>query len=163
VLLYLIRHGQAEDHAASGNDDDRVLTESGAKELRRLARRLHDLGVRFDHTLTSPLARARQTADLLVKESVTTWVEDADFLAPGGQFDELRAWLGQWRKRHNGPVAAVGHQPSLGEWAELLVCGEVYGRIPLKKAGIAAVELPDAGSPVGRSILVWLTSPKQLL
>jgi phosphohistidine phosphatase len=163
VLLYLIRHGQAEENAASGDDGDRALTEAGVKELRRVARKMHDLGVRFDHTLTSPLVRARQTAEVLVKESLTTWVEDADFLAPGGQFEDMRAWLGQWRKRSGGTVGVVGHQPSLGEWAELLVCGDVRGRIPLKKAGFAAVVLPDSGSPVGCSTLFWLTSPKQLL
>jgi phosphohistidine phosphatase len=163
VLLYFIRHGQADERAASGADGDRALTVAGIKELRRVARRLRDLGVTFDHTLSSPLLRARQTAEVLVKESVTTWVEDCDFLAPGGQFDELRAWLGQWRKRESGPVALVGHQPALGEWVELLVCGDAHGRFPLKKAGIAAVELPASGSPVGRSSLAWLTSPKLFL
>jgi phosphohistidine phosphatase len=163
VLLYLIRHGQAEDRSASGHDADRPLTEAGVKELRRIARKLHDLGVSFDHTLTSPLVRARQTAEVLVKESLTTWVEDADFLAPDGQFDDLRAWLAQWRKRQSGTVALVGHQPNLGEWTEMLVCGDARGRIPLKKAGFAAVVLPDSGSPVGCSGLFWLTSPKQLL
>ncbi len=163
MLLYLIRHGQTEDRAATGNDADRQLTEAGIKELRRVARRLNDLGVRFDHTLTSPLVRARQTAEVLVKESLTAWVEDADFLAPNGRFEDLRAWLGQWRKRQAGTVAAVGHQPNLGEWAEMLVCGDVRGRIPLKKAGFAAVILPDSGSLVGCSGLFWLTSPKQLL
>ncbi len=163
MLLYLIRHGQADERGTGGDDADRTLTEAGVKEVRRVARRLHDLGVRFDHTLTSPLVRARQTAELLVKESLTTWVEDADFLAPDGQFEAFRSWLGQLRTRQGGTVAVVGHQPNLGEWTELLVCGDVRGRIPLKKSGFAAVVLPDSGSPVGCSALFWLTSPKQLL
>jgi phosphohistidine phosphatase len=163
VLLYIVRHGQAEDHAASGRDDDRALTDAGVREIRRIARRLHDLGVRFDHTLTSPLVRAQQTADLLVKESVTTWVEEAGFLGPDGHLDDLRAWLAQWRKRHSGSVALVGHQPVLGAWIELLVHGEASGHVQLKKAGIAALTLPDAGSPVGASKLEWLITPKLLL
>jgi phosphohistidine phosphatase len=163
VLLYLVRHGQAEDHAASGRDDDRALTESGVKEMRRVARRLHELGVRFDHTLTSPLVRARQTADILVKESVTTWIEEATFLGPDGHIDELRAWLARWRKRHSGAVALVGHQPALGAWIELLILGEAHGHVQLKKAGIAALSLPDSGSPIGGSTLEWLVTPKLLL
>jgi phosphohistidine phosphatase len=163
MLLYLIRHGQADDPSAGCSDTERALTASGIKELRRVARRLVELGVRFDRTATSPLLRARQTADVLGAEGVTSAVEEEEFLAGRGTLDDLRAWLGRQRRHHARSVAVVGHQPDLGEWAEALLCGEARGRIQLKKAGIVALELPDSGAAAGSCRLVWMTSPKLLL
>jgi phosphohistidine phosphatase len=163
MQLYLIRHGQAEDRSAGGDDADRVLTPAGEKEMRRVARRLAELGIRIDHTATSPLARARQTAEALLAAGVTPAVEEEKFLAGNGTFDDLRAWLGRRRREGAASVALVGHQPGLGEWAETLLCGEVRGRIQLKKAGLIALELPESGSAPGACRLVWMTSPKLLL
>ena len=163
MQLHLIRHGQAEDRPGGGGDAERALTPSGAKEMRRVARRLVELGVRFDRTATSPLARARQTAEALLAEGVTPVVEEEEFLAGDGTFDDLRAWLGRLRRLGARSVALVGHQPGLGEWAETLLCGEVRGRIQLKKAGIVALEVPDTGAAAGACRLLWMTSPRLLL
>jgi len=132
-------------------------------ELEAVAARLLELGVTCELALASPLARARETAAVLARAGVAAAVEEADFLAPGGRIEELRSWLASWRRTHRGPLALVGHQPSLGDWTEMLVSGEARGNLPLKKAGMAAVELPDSGSPLGRSRLRWLVSPKLLL
>ena len=163
MLLYLIRHGQAEDLSAASHDSERALTAAGVKELRRVARRLVELGIRFDHTATSPLLRARQTAEVLLAEGVTPAIEEEEFLAGQGTLDDLRAWIGRRRRQHAGTVAVVGHQPDLGAWAETLLCGEARGRIQLKKAGLVALELPAAGAGAGSCRLVWMTSPKLLL
>jgi len=163
MLLYLIRHGQAEDRSADGSDAGRALTPAGMKELRRVARRLVELGVRFDRTAASPLLRARQTAEALLAEGVTPVVDEEEFLGGTGTVDELRAWIGRQRRRGVAAVAAVGHQPDLGEWAEILLCGDARGRIQLKKAGIVALELPGPGAAAGSCRLVWMTSPKLML
>jgi phosphohistidine phosphatase len=163
MQLYLIRHGQAEDRAPGGNDDERALTPAGAKEMRRVARRLVELGVRFDRTAASPLLRARQTAEALLAGGVTPVVDEEAFLCGTGTLDELRAWIGRQRRHTAAAVAVVGHQPCLGEWAETLLCGEARGRIQLKKAGIVALELPAAGAAPGTCRLLWMTSPKLML
>src|SRR5262245_40950790 len=71
-LIYLVRHGISEDRSASGRDEDRALTQVGTDNLQRAAARLAWLAVKPDAIWSSPLRRARQTAEIL-----------RDALAPG--------------------------------------------------------------------------------
>src|SRR5437773_12512842 len=65
--LYLIRHAEAVPHADRNDaDDDRPLTDAGRLEARKLGATLAAHGVRFDLVLSSPLPRARQTAEELL-------------------------------------------------------------------------------------------------
>ena len=64
--LYLVRHGLAEERGEKWPDDTkRPLTEEGIVRMRKAARGLARLGVAVDVVLTSPLVRARQTADIV--------------------------------------------------------------------------------------------------
>lgn len=166
--LYLIRHGIAADRNPQEYPDDsqRPLTDAGRKKTRKIAQRLADLGLQFNHLLTSPLLRAQQTAELLVAAKLSPKLEMFPPLAPGG---EVQDWL-TWRQRHypdskNGDVAiaVVGHQPDLGQWAEQLIWGEVREKLIVKKAGVIGINLPDDGDAIGQSELFWLVPPRFLL
>jgi phosphohistidine phosphatase len=163
MRLFLIRHGRAEETALVRADFDRALTAQGREEVTRVARRLWDLDVRPALTRTSPLVRARETAELLLAEWPGTPLEAADELAPGGDIAGFLPWLTRWRGKGGGDLVLVGHAPTLGDWAEHLVWGSSHGRLPVKKAGVVGVALPDSGDVVGRGELFWLTSPKLLL
>src|SRR5262249_25887820 len=65
MKLYLIRHAEAVPLGDNGvtRDEDRPLTEKGREQCRIVALALRQLGVRLEKLLTSPLVRARQTAD----------------------------------------------------------------------------------------------------
>src|SRR2546425_6505782 len=64
--LYLIRHGVAEERGDARPDDSkRPLTDHGMSRLRKSARGLARAGVAFHALLTSPLLRARQTAEVI--------------------------------------------------------------------------------------------------
>lgn len=159
MRLYLIRHGTA---AGAASDRDRRLSGRGGDEVARLARRLRDLGIRWEVIVTSPLTRARETAEILRAAGLAPRVDDAAELAPGG---ELAAWLpalAAWRDARHGDVAAVGHLPALTEWAERLAFGESRGRLVLPPAGLIALEVPDDGGLLGGCELFWLTSPRLL-
>ena len=66
VHLYLIRHAIAHERGEAWPDDRiRPLTEDGVARMARQAHGLVALDVSFDEILTSPLVRARQTADIL--------------------------------------------------------------------------------------------------
>jgi len=60
-------------------------------------------------------------------------------------------------------LALVGHQPDLGNWAETLVWGYAKEKLVLKKAGVIGINIPDTGSPIGKSELFLLTSPKWVI
>jgi phosphohistidine phosphatase len=162
--LYLVRHGLAG--VANPDRDDRLrpLTPEGRRRTRAVARRLQALGLRFDGLLSSPLVRARQTAELLQRVGLSKRLEESELLAPGGDFREWLRWLRAWR---HGPghrrLALVGHMPALGDWAETLLCGQVQHWLLLKKAGVLGLTLPERGSPIGRCTLFLLSAPKYLL
>jgi phosphohistidine phosphatase len=162
--LYFIRHGIAADRSQYPRDEDRPLTDEGREKTRKVAKRLYDLNVRLDGILTSPLVRAQQTAEILKQESLSQQIEVFPPLAPGGEINTWVNWYDQWR--YNGEktdLALVGHQPDLGNWAEVLLWGSAKDKFLLKKAGVIGLKLPEVGDPVARCELFLFTSPKWLL
>lgn len=160
--LYLIRHGIATERGIDTKDEARSLTEQGRQKTQKVAERLHALGIRFDLILTSPLVRARQTAEILRNSGLSSQLEESTYLAPGGN---IYAWLRDIEQWHQEPecMAIVGHQPDLGQWAEILIWGEARDKLVLKKAGIIGLTLPFTVESVSRSCMFWLTPPKFLL
>jgi len=161
--LYLVRHGLAGQHGDYVDDTQRPLTEEGRRKTRSIAQGLHQLGLRFDLLLTSPLVRARQTAEILQSEGLSKTLEQSDHLAPDGKLENWLDWLAKGGFVGDRSLALVGHEPNLSSWAEMLVWGESRGAIVLKKAGIIGLRLTQAGSPLGKSELFWLTPPKLFL
>src|SRR5437870_3538330 len=84
IELYLIRHGLAAERGKDWPDDSkRPLTPEGIARLRKEARGLNAVGVTFDQIVTSPLIRARQTADVFSEELKSRPpIVTADALAP---------------------------------------------------------------------------------
>ncbi|MEA5618514.1 phosphohistidine phosphatase SixA [Cronbergia sp. UHCC 0137] len=162
--LYLIRHGIAEEHQPGLKDQERQLTKEGRQKTEKVAQKLIKLELNFDLILTSPLSRARQTAEILIAAKLSSQLEESSHLAPDGNIEN---WLKDWYYPQNYPaktqLALVGHEPCLSSWAEILLWGEVKERLVLKKAGMIGIKLPETGSPLGRSQMFWLTSPKYLL
>jgi phosphohistidine phosphatase len=175
--LYLIRHGIAEERSPDLEDEKRELTAKGQDKTQKVAKRLSELGLRFELILTSPLTRARQTAEILQACGLSSHLEESSHLSPEGSFYSWLNWLEQKQMlATDTQLALVGHEPDLGQWAEILVWGNKQGSefaensvdsysaaLMLKKAGIIGVTLPKDGSPVGRSQLFWLSPPKFLL
>ncbi|MHC0065449.1 phosphohistidine phosphatase SixA [Nostoc sp. UIC 10890] len=162
--LYLIRHGIAEDKGLGIKDEERSLTKEGRQKTEKVAQKLVKLGLSFDLILTSPLVRARQTAEILIAEKLSSQLEESSHLAPDGQISSwLKDWLEPRNYSQNTQLALVGHEPGLSNWAEILLWGEVKESLVLKKAGMIGIKLPETGSALGRSQMFWLTPPKYLL
>lgn len=160
--LYLIRHGIAAERGTYPKDEERPLTEKGRAKTQKVAQRLYALGLRFDFILTSPLVRARQTAEILKKAGLGDRLETFTPLAPQGKLEQWLGWCHDQYSQGKGPLALVGHQPELGNWAETLVWGSVKEQLVLKKAGVIGIEVSQS-EPIGRSQLFVVTSPKWLL
>lgn len=163
IELYLIRHGIAGERGTYANDDERPLTDEGRSKTKRVAKQLYELGIRFDLLQTSPLVRARQTAEILQAVGLSNSLEESGYLAPGGDLSSWARGLPQWQGKGIEKLAIVGHEPDLGEWAEQLIWGEVQHRLIVKKAGIIGVLLPESGAVIGNSQLFWFTPPKFLV
>ncbi|MBV8149574.1 MAG: histidine phosphatase family protein, partial [Candidatus Eremiobacteraeota bacterium] len=68
MIVYFVRHGAAVDAQEwSGSDDNRPLTQKGRDRMERVGERLEDLEIEADAIVTSPLLRAKQTAEILAE------------------------------------------------------------------------------------------------
>lgn len=162
--LYLIRHGIAQQRQADIKDEERSLTKEGQKKTEKVAQQLKKLGLHFDLIATSPRVRARQTAEILIATGLSSQLEECAYLAPNGKIDSwVVDWLEPRNYSHQTQLALVGHEPNLGDWAEILIWGQAKTGLVLKKAGMIGLKLPEKGSPLGRSQMFWLTPPKYLL
>jgi phosphohistidine phosphatase len=107
MLVFLVRHA----HADPGDPDElRRLSDRGRSEARALGERLAAHETPPTLVLTSPLLRARETAEA-VADMTGAELRPDDRLAPGMTASALvEALAGE-----DGPVAAVGHQPDCSE------------------------------------------------
>jgi phosphohistidine phosphatase len=162
--LYLIRHGIAAEQGTYARDEERPLTEEGRRKTRQVAQRLFELELRFGLILTSPLVRSRQTAEILQSEGLSSQLEMSDLLAPNSSLEAWLVWFSKWQRSHlQADLAIVGHQPDLGNWAEILVWGHARDGLVVKKAGVLGLTLPNSGPAIANSVLFWLSPPKFLL
>lgn len=162
MLVYIVRHAiaVARESLTVVDDAARELTDKGIERMRQNVAALKTLDVRIDAIWSSPLLRARQTADLLVDlPSFKGDVRIVEALAPGGDLPGLVAELGRFQG--DGGVAVVGHEPDLGELATLLVSGRSEYAVRFKKGGVACVDVEDGTEPL-RGELAWLLTPKQM-
>lgn len=157
--LYLVRHAIAAERGEDWPDDaQRPLTERGIARFKEAARGLEALDVDIDEIFTSPLVRAKQTADLLaaaVKNKPPVKILDA--LAPGHSPTAVLAQLAKAAKRRR--IALVGHEPGLGELAAHLIGA---GRaLPFKKGGACRIDVESLTSRRSGG-LIWFVTPKVL-
>ena len=159
--VYLIRHGIAAERGTYTDDEKRPLVEQGRYKTKKVAEHLLSTKLRFDLMLTSPLVRAYQTAEILQQVGLSKNMDTFSPLKPHGEIEQWLSWLQQWQADNpEGKLALVGHQPDLGNWAEMMIWGTVKGQIVVKKAGIVGLKTPSIGTPISRSTLFLLTSPK---
>jgi phosphohistidine phosphatase len=161
VDLYLIRHADALPLGELGINDDaeRPITERGKAQSRVLAAGFRRRAISLGLILTSPLVRAKQTAEEMLRHWSGTAPElrECEELAPGGKPRKLARTLRDW---HGDRVALVGHEPDLGELAGWFI-GSRKSRIDFAKAGVAYIHC-EKDPRKGEGTLLWLVTPEWL-
>ena len=148
MQIYLLRHGIAEDLAPGGKDADRRLTPEGRKRLGAILKRAAAAGVEPTLILSSPLVRARQTAEMAAKAlGCTNQILLTKVLEPGGSpeqvWDELRTHRGE------AQVLLAGHEPLFGQLGAFLLGAPSLGD-RLQEGRAVEGGLRDHGAPAAR-------------
>lgn len=123
--LILWRHAEAEDGTP---DSARKLTPHGVKQAQAVAEWLTPRLPKTTRIIVSPTKRTRQTADALTAE-----FEIIEDLGPGASAKTILA-VAKWPDA-KGTVVVVGHQPTLGEAAALILSGKA-GEWNMKKGAV---------------------------
>jgi len=126
--LILWRHAEAEDGGPGTPDSKRRLTARGEKQAHDMAKWLKAQLPKKIRILVSPAVRTQQTAHALampfeVEPKIAVGADAADLIAAAN-----------WPEQ-SGAILLVGHQPSLGRLAALLLSG-TEADWSVKKAGV---------------------------
>jgi phosphohistidine phosphatase len=161
--LFFLRHGLAveRDEFDFARDEFRPLTPKGKKQLSHVAAAMRALELDFELVLSSPLVRARQTAEIIAAElKLQKRLVFADELKPGGDAKKLVNKIAGLKKVPEN-VLLVGHEPDFSELISLLVTGSHGGGFALKKGGLAKLEVEKLRASKC-AILAWLLTPAQM-
>ena len=162
--IYILRHGKAEERALGiTSDAKRRLTEAGRAEMEEEASGMASLGMRVDYIISSPLERARETAEIVAgrlqkrapRLGVTIWAElkpESDIL------DTHRRLVGM---EPDAGIMLVGHEPHLSSLASSIVLARNGSFMNLKKGGLVTIRANAAGREV-HGHLRSLMTPRHL-
>jgi phosphohistidine phosphatase len=158
--LYILRHAIAVDRGTPGYADDslRPLTAEGRKKMRRIAKGMKALQLRFDLILSSPFLRAKETAEIAAEVlQARRKLKFSEDLAVTGDPKALIESLPHSCKQ----VLLVGHEPYLSNLVGRLISGTSSVCLKFKKGGLC--KLTADHLKFGRCAeLEWLLTPSQL-
>lgn len=164
--LIIIRHALAEEKeefARKGLEDhQRPLTLKGRKRMQKVCVNLRDYVKEIDLIVSSPLTRARQTAEIVSQIYYETKVVEAPELSPHSPPQALLKWL-RVQGRNYKRIAVIGHEPHLSIFASYMLSLKAESFIDLKKSGVIGLELESFSSAeAGRAQLLYSIPPKFL-
>jgi phosphohistidine phosphatase len=159
IDLFILRHGEAGNRMSVAEEDsERPLTPEGRIEMQKIAKSLKAVGLQTNKIYTSPLKRARETADITARILKIPTLEEWDELKPDGSKAALYRKLARFEP--NSRLILVGHEPYLSS-----MIGEIIGttgaRLVLKKGGLGKLRITSF-TPQISGELRWLLTPKMI-
>ncbi len=156
-----MRHGEAgeADSRRWLDDRQRPLTDAGRREHARVAEALRRMGVRFDRLLSSPLVRARETAEITARVYGAPAPELTELLGDNAEPASVLAGLATVEA---SALLCVGHEPTLSRLAALLTSRDGSARVEMAKSGVAVIECVGPVAP-GRGVLRMHVRPPELI
>jgi phosphohistidine phosphatase len=155
MRLLLIRHAEASD------DPPRQLTEAGRRQQQLVSEALRRMGITFERLLSSPLVRARETAEIIARAfEFGGTIEETPALGDDFTVDALLAGLAVLPL--DATVACVGHEPYTSRFAAQLLHPDGRLSVEVKKSGVVGIQCkghPERGN--GR--LLFAFRPDELL
>ena len=155
MRLLIVRHAAAvEAGTPAFSEETRPLTPDGEKKFKIAAQGLARIAEAPRALLTSPLVRARQTAQIASQAWGRPKPKTLDALATGSLEDVLDAVR---EYPDDATVAVFGHEPQVSALLARVLGTHASERLGFKKGGAALVELEEGPEHAGR--LVWFLPP----
>jgi len=146
MIVYFLRHADADSDVA--NDFDRTLTPKGLEQAEKAGKFLLRHGLLPEAIVSSPVVRARQTAEAVEKKLGQASVVIGPWLACGRTPATCLAELSTHAGSHS--VMLVGHEPDFSEAIAFMLGLPDSGALNIRKASLTAIELssfhPGGGS-----------------
>ncbi len=152
--LTLFRHAKTERDSTTGRDFDRRLIERGQQDSKRMGEEIRALGLEFDLILSSPAARAAETAELA---GLSARLDERIYDAATSELLSIVEGVPDNASR----LAMVGHNPGFERLA-----GKLIGQyVEMPTGSLIEISIPvnrwaEAGDAIGR--LIRFIKPKEL-
>lgn len=154
--IWILRHAKAEVAGPGMSDEQRALLPAARKRMRAAAREIARLEPKFDAILTSPLVRARQTAEpVALALGQTKELIETRALAPDADPGEILREIGRRRMKR---VLLVGHMPHLGALLGYLLTGRPNSHMEMKKGALARIQFEGETAKPPGTLTLLLTS-----
>lgn len=149
MMLYLLRHGEAEPKSTT--DAARRLTPYGESQVVSVATQFLQNALQIQRCISSPYARARQTAELfLARTRPDMEPEFSDQLTPDVRADQVMRMI---EGLNTDRAVLVSHNPLISELYALLTAGNISNMQILATSELVAVELEVVGLGMGSTVL----------
>ncbi|MDD2734314.1 MAG: phosphohistidine phosphatase SixA [Desulfuromonadaceae bacterium] len=154
MIVYVMRHAEAVEGSDVLADKWRYLTEKGRVTAQKMSTTVARYGPKTRLTITSPLTRAVQTAEIAAEKACRkNAVIASPLLLPGADINELVAYITACK--HAKRLMLVGHEPQLGSLVAALL-GYSDSRVSLKKSSCVALKLGVRDKP---ACFLWYLAP----
>ena len=161
MMLYILRHAEAEETAESGGDEARKLTVHGKDRMSDAAAGMRAFGIKFDAIVTSPLVRAAETAQV-VASAYSNGPPPQVLPALSGGVSPAEAVTALIPFERHDSVLIVGHEPQLSGLVSLLLTGSPDAmHLRFKKGACVALDVPRRFERGGAE-LRWMLTQRQL-
>ncbi|MGV3772472.1 MAG: phosphohistidine phosphatase SixA [Verrucomicrobiales bacterium] len=156
--LYLMRHGIAEDSAAT--DAARNLTEEGKEATLMAGKALQKMKVQLSAAYASPYNRTLQTAQTLLSIlSPDLKIQTCNPLASGNDSNGIFPVL--QKNSGSSAVLMVGHEPDLSRLISRLITGGLGASIQMGKGSVCKISFVTKPGP-GEGTMEWLLTSRQI-
>jgi phosphohistidine phosphatase len=162
MVVYVMRHAEAVEGSDTLLDEWRYLTEKGRSTTEKMSSEITKIGPKPRLTITSPLTRAVQTAEIAAEKACRKNVVVASgLLLPGADISDLVTYLKECKEcKEAKRVLLVGHEPQLGSLVAILL-GRHDEAISLKKGACVALELDPDMDDTSAGFLWYLAPGKK--
>jgi phosphohistidine phosphatase len=157
MQIYLMQHGEA---LSEEQDTQRHLSPEGKSQIERTATALKKIGVSFNLIISSPKARARESAEIIANtlSYPLNEIEVTDTLNPNSPPEDFINFLTGFKDRDR--IFIAGHLPSLHNIALKLLCDTCNMNIKFEMGGVMRIDVERV--PTHQSILRYYLLPEHL-
>lgn len=156
--IFVLRHGDANATGKKLMDDSkRGLSDAGIKEIENVTELFAKFEIKFDYIYSSPLKRAKQSAEIISKNQKKSKVIELSELKPEGSVEEVCKKLE--RRKEGTTILIVGHNPLLINLVNYIINPGNRQNLSLKTGGLVKIKTLSL-EPQLKGNLEWLLPPK---
>ncbi len=158
--IFILRHGDANSNAKKLTDDSkRSLSENGIKEIENASTFFEKQEINFDHVFSSPLKRAKQTSEIILKKQNKSNFTELEELKPEGRVEEVCKKI--TAQKEDSIILIVGHNPLLVDMVNNIInsADQISTNISLKTGGIIKIKASSL-EPKMKGELQLVLTPK---